>query len=297
IEEIKQIIIEHCKDKNQQYQDFIRIKIEIMIQQNPFKECSRLFQELYEQFYSSNQLQEQRISEFYKNENLPSIQILGQYLFNEQEQQSLFTDWPILQNNLQNEEFRTIIGDIYNQNNCRIPHLERLLCWFPDYLKHYNSLTQNLFYGSGPIPVDQRYYIAILATSCYGCDYLHNRLSQQFLNIGGNIEWLETGIKYSPPKIQQLAEINSKLAYTPYELYKNPHIISVKYIQIYIFIKKKSLLQFGWQKNELMLAIFILVFYHGFSCICLALGIKNEFDLEKPEEKGIKYKFLDFNQN
>lgn len=59
------------------------------------------------------------------------------------------------------------IADIFNSNNGRIPHFERLLCWFPDYLVKYHALTTTLFFGIGPIPIDQRYFIAIMVNFPY----------------------------------------------------------------------------------------------------------------------------------
>lgn len=66
------------------------------------------------------------------------------------------------------------------------------------------------------------------ASSNFGCEYLHSRLSQQFLNIGGNIRWLEVGLEeVDVPKLQALAIFNSKLAYGPSEVCKNPQFLQV----------------------------------------------------------------------
>ena len=45
------------------------------------------------------------------------------------------------------------------------------------------------------LPVPWKYYIAIMAVSCYQNYYLIKILEEQFLLNGGNIEWLTDGLK------------------------------------------------------------------------------------------------------
>ncbi|EAR89181.2 PA26 p53-induced protein (sestrin) protein (macronuclear) [Tetrahymena thermophila SB210] len=281
IEELKALLEDH--GSNIEAVNFVKQKLKIAIFQTPYPECFTLFEAFYNERYADD-LKEQQVSEFYSLSEIPSIQNLGYALFNnerecdkeghgqelpeeQKEDLSNLITWPVIQNNVSNEQLRQVLAEIYNNNSGRIPHLERLLCWFPDYLYHYHQLTQELFYGPGPIPIDQRYFIAILASSNFGCEYLHSRLSQQFLNIGGNLKWLEVGLEQvDVPKLQALAAFNSKLAYAPSEVCKNSKMI-------------EELMQKGWQKNELMQAIFIITFYHALACACQAFGLKSELDL------------------
>ena len=42
----------------------------------------------------------------------------------------------MIRNILTDEEFEELILNIFNRNNCKIPHLENILLWFPDFLYH-----------------------------------------------------------------------------------------------------------------------------------------------------------------
>lgn len=42
-----------------------------------------------------------------------------------------------------------------------------------------------------PLSLTSRYYIAIMAISTYGSEYLFSRLSELYLEVGGDIEWLK----------------------------------------------------------------------------------------------------------
>ena len=63
-----------------------------------------------------------------------------------------------------------------------------------------------------------KYYIAIMAISCYECDYLLKILEEQFLHYGGNLLWLNKGLKAVDKKLQKLADINEILAFRPWDL-------------------------------------------------------------------------------
>jgi len=64
----------------------------------------------------------------------------------------------------------------------------------------------------------QKYYISIMAVSCYDCEYLLKILEEQFLLNGGNIEWLTSGLSKADRKLQRLGEINEIMAYRPWIL-------------------------------------------------------------------------------
>jgi len=49
---------------------------------------------------------------------------------------------------------------------------ERIFCLFPDYLKSYHDLTFELLVDKRTIPIQHRYYLALMAVSCYNCEYL-----------------------------------------------------------------------------------------------------------------------------
>ncbi len=56
----------------------------------------------------------------------------------------------------------------------------------------------------GLLPIDWRYYIAIMAVSIYGCEQLHYLLVNQFLLVEGDRDWIEIGLEALPPKLKSL---------------------------------------------------------------------------------------------
>jgi hypothetical protein len=66
------------------------------------------------------------------------------------------------------------------------------------------------------LPVSWRYYIAIMAVSCYECEYLLKLLEEQFLLNGGEVEWLSLGLKRADKKLKVLSELNELMAFKPW---------------------------------------------------------------------------------
>lgn len=68
------------------------------------------------------------------------------------------------------------------------------------------------------LPVSWKYYIAIMAVSCYQNTYLIKILEEQFLLNGGHTDWLIEGLKKVDKKLQNLGEFNEILAFKPWSL-------------------------------------------------------------------------------
>jgi hypothetical protein len=66
------------------------------------------------------------------------------------------------------------------------------------------------------LPITWKYYIAIMAISCYECEYLLKLMEEQFLLNGGNVEWLTKGLKKIDKKLEKLAEFNEYMAFKPW---------------------------------------------------------------------------------
>lgn len=66
------------------------------------------------------------------------------------------------------------------------------------------------------LPVAYRYYLSIMAVSCYNCDYLLKIQEEQFLINGGDSEWLRLGLKFVDPKLRHIATLNEMLAHKPW---------------------------------------------------------------------------------
>lgn len=55
--------------------------------------------------------------------------------------------------------------------------------------------------GDDVLPLTWKFYIAIMAVSCYDCEYLIKILEDQFLLYNGDIDWLTQGLKSVDPKL------------------------------------------------------------------------------------------------
>ena len=66
------------------------------------------------------------------------------------------------------------------------------------------------------LPIAHRYYLAIMAVSCYNCEYLIKILEEQFVLNEGDPQWLAQGILAVDPKLRVLATLNQTLAHKPW---------------------------------------------------------------------------------
>ena len=69
------------------------------------------------------------------------------------------------------------------------------------------------------LPVQYRYYLSIMAVSCYNCDYLLKILEEQSILNEGNPKWLKYGLKSADSKLRAIAEFNEMLAHRPWVIY------------------------------------------------------------------------------
>lgn len=121
---------------------------------------------------------------------------------------------------MKNEKILAFLIDLFHFNFGKIPNLEKVLLWFPDYLIKFHTTYNTLMYGDGPLPLYIRFFIAIMSASCYNCDYLVARLSIHFLKTGGDSQWLHNGVSATPEKLRKLCELILLTAYTPWKLKK-----------------------------------------------------------------------------
>mmetsp|Transcript_39277 Transcript_39277/g.51398 ORF Transcript_39277/g.51398 Transcript_39277/m.51398 type:complete len:87 (+) Transcript_39277:303-563(+) len=69
--------------------------------------------------------------------------------------------------------------------------------------------------------LDQKLYLAIMAVSCYKCDYLLNILEEQFVLEGGNLNWITEGLSRVDPRLARFSELNEIMAFRPWALSMN----------------------------------------------------------------------------
>lgn len=128
---------------------------------------------------------------------------------------------------------------------------------FPNYLALYFMLQDTLLEQSSLLDQPLCYFLAICAASHLGSLYSINRFTKRFLEIGGNIDWLEGKI---PPKITNILWLSHTLAYCPYEVRKE---------QILQLINGSD----AWSLPEIVQAAAIMTFSHMAAGIALSNGL------------------------
>jgi len=121
-------------------------------------------------------------------------------------------------------ELKKLLDGIFYQHGRIRPH-ERILCWFPKYLEYYRD-SYELVVGSsdedsGVLKWTEKLYLGIMAISCYKCDYLLNILEEQFVLVGGDLNWITDGLKKVDPRLAKFAELNEIMAFKPWILHTN----------------------------------------------------------------------------
>lgn len=101
-----------------------------------------------------------RISLYFSNKVLPDIQFIKTALL---KGEGPPTD-VFLQGKVTNEEFFALYKDLYKFGHGRISNLNRVLLWYPEILKRMTGVMQALLQDEGPLPLDWRYFIAIIVT-------------------------------------------------------------------------------------------------------------------------------------
>lgn len=122
-----------------------------------------------------------------------------------------------------------------------------------------------MYDSSGPLLLDKRQYIAIMACSRYSCVSLITQLEMRFLRMNGDKKWIMGGLSVVPYKYQKMSELNAVLAHQPW-LITSAHI--------------SDLVQGNgcWTISEVVQAITIMVCYHFLCSIYDGMCITHEYD-------------------
>ncbi len=90
------------------------------------------------------------------NSDVLSVKELAQYFETKNE------EFKLSPKEISDEELYYLLAEIFNYNDGKITNLEQILLWFPDYLNLQFQTKTSLMMGSGPLPLDWRFYIAIM---------------------------------------------------------------------------------------------------------------------------------------
>lgn len=146
-------------------------------------------------------------------------------------------------------------------SNC-VDAVTNTMGYHPKYLESYRTTQNFILRGDGPLPLDYRHYIAIMAAARHQCSYLIDMQKQEFLLQGGNQMWLR-GLNHIPQKLHDLYEINKILAHRPWLLNKS-------------HIEKLTKGQDSWSLAEVVHALVLLVHFHALASFVFGSGINDE---------------------
>lgn len=141
------------------------------------------------------------------------------------------------------------------------PHT-RILCWFPRYSEKFNN-SLDCIHSENCLSLEIKYYLGIMAVSCFNCNYLIEILQERFVLEGGNLDWITHGLKAVDPQVAKFAEINEILAFQPWKLLP-------KHCEV-LFSKDADGRR--WSQRQVLTAIVILSHYHALACFCLGQGL------------------------
>ncbi|XP_078538728.1 sestrin-2 [Lissotriton helveticus] len=149
----------------------------------------------------------------------------------------------------------------------RVDHTTMVMGLHPEYLSRFWKTQYHLLHMDGPLPFPERHYVAIMAAARHQCSYLVNLHMAEFLQVGGNPEWLH-GLQCAPRKLRNLNEINKILAHRPW-------LITKDHIEALLKTEQSS-----WSLAELIHALVLLTHYHSLASFVFGCGINPESDQE-----------------
>lgn len=120
------------------------------------------------------------------------------------------------------------------------------------------------------LPPTYKYYLGLMAVSCYECDYLLRILEESFLLCGGEVSWLLEGLSAVDPKLKAIAPLNEILCYKPWAL-------SSEVIEDLLSSSRDSSVK--WSHSELFHAGAILAHYHSLCSLVFGQGLTEEKDM------------------
>jgi sestrin 1/3 len=94
----------------------------------------------------------------------------------------------------------------------KLDRIQKTMGDHPVYVEVFTRTQSFILRGDGPLPADYRHYIAIMAAARHQCSYLVEIQKQEFLEQGGDPDWLR-GLRNVPLKLQLLNDINKILAH------------------------------------------------------------------------------------
>ncbi|KAG5846510.1 hypothetical protein ANANG_G00115730 [Anguilla anguilla] len=145
----------------------------------------------------------------------------------------------------------------------RLDNISLVMGFHPRYLESFLRTQHYLLQMDGPLSLQYRHYIGIMAAARHQCSYLVNLHVSGFLHVGGDPKWLN-GLEGAPQKLQNLGELNKILAHRPW-------LVTKAHIEHLLKTEEHS-----WSLAELIHAVVLLTHYHSLASYAFGCGITPE---------------------
>ncbi|KAM8977420.1 sestrin-2 [Pelodytes ibericus] len=132
----------------------------------------------------------------------------------------------------------------------------------PEYLRTFWNTHHQLLRMDGALSLQERHYVAIMASARHQCAYLLSLHSSCFLKVGGDPRWLQ-GLQYAPLRLRILSELNRFLAHRPW-------LITKEHIALLLRPRGRQ----SWSMSELIHALVLLTHFHALCSFILGCGIR-----------------------
>ena len=110
-----------------------------------------------------------------------------------------------------NEEGRGLHEEVFFHAG-RLLHFERVMGSHPEILKSFYMAFTNLLWEPGPLKMQWRPYLLAMGAAQHNCPYLVEIYEREFLQGGGDPNWLK-GLEHAPPKLQRILPVREGAHY------------------------------------------------------------------------------------
>jgi hypothetical protein len=115
-------------------------------------------------------------------------------------------------------DFFSELMNSIGENKGKLYLFEHFFFWFRDYFKFYLKTIRYLMKEETLLPINWRYFIAIMAASAMKSNYMLKTLEESFLNNGGDEKWLIHGLKVVPEKLKRVSKIINIISHQPWKI-------------------------------------------------------------------------------
>ena len=207
LKDILNLIDEYQKQFDKEYLDEISIRVKYYIEQSVFthqKDFFTYFSQNY--FFSTEEDKKEEIEQILQSKN--DYLEINTFITNHS---SIYNKNEMVENYVEKINFNLPLMDKFLK-------FEQYFLWFNDYLSLYQKTINTFLKTDSILPIQWKFYLGIMAVSTMKNEFLLRTLEEEFLDNGGDINWLIIGIDVVPNKLKKLSYFNDILCHQPWNL-------------------------------------------------------------------------------